>query len=147
MFLVPLARRPQDLARSIDRLFDASFERLLAATPQPDADGTRSPALDVAENEAGYTARLDMPGVGKDQIQVAVDGRRVTVQARAERDAAGKEGERVLHRERVAAGYARSFTLPAELDQAAVVARLENGVLTLVLPRRAAPAAAKITIN
>jgi HSP20 family protein len=54
---------------------------------------------------------------------------------------------RVLHRERTAARYERSFTLPAEVDAALASAKLEDGVLVLELPKRSAAVASQLTIN
>jgi len=88
-----------------------------------------------------------MPGVAKDDIKVSVEGRKVSLQAQSQRSDEKKDGERVLYRERSAASYARSFTLPVEVDQAESGARLEDGVLTLTLPKRHVRAAAQITVN
>ncbi len=50
-------------------------------------------------------------------------------------------------RERSTTSYARTFTLPLEVDQAEAAARLEHGVLTLTLPKRGARSAAQIAVN
>jgi HSP20 family protein len=146
MFLVPVTRRSSDFSRQLERLFDDSFERLFNAT-EANEPGQRSPALDVSETERGYTVKLDLPGVVKEDVQVSVEGRRVSVQAVTKREEERKDGERVLYRERSLAQYARSFTLPTEVDQGDASARLENGVLTLTLPKRAARTASQIAIN
>lgn len=99
-----------------------------------------SPRLDVVERDGGYRVVLDMPGVTKDQLDVQVDGRSVTVTTKAapaEAPAAGAE-QRILYRERGSAPYARTVTLPVEVDNAQSQARLENGVLTLTLAKRSA---------
>ncbi len=144
MFLVPMTRNSQ-LARSFDRLFDDSFERFCA--PSAQGSSQRSPALDVAETERSYTVKLDLPGVAKEDVKVAIDGRRVSVEAASRRDEEKKEGERVVYRERSLASFARSFKVAAELDQAESTAKLENGVLTLTLAKRGAAANAQITVN
>jgi len=53
----------------------------------------------------------------------------------------------VLHSERFYGSVHRSFTLPAELDEAASAARYENGVLELRLAKKAAPAGRRLTIQ
>lgn len=147
MFLVPVGRHTQDLARNLDRLFDDSFERLFKAQNTGEGNGTRSPALDVAETERGYTVTLDMPGVAREDVRVSIDGRQVSVQAGMRQHAEKKEGERVVYRERSAASWARSFTLPHELDQSEAHAKLEHGVLTLHLPKRTARTASQIAVS
>ena len=58
-----------------------------------------------------------------------------------------KDGERVLYAERSVASYARSFTLPVDVDQAESSARMEHGVLTLELAKRGATKATQLTVN
>ena len=146
MFLVPFSRNSSELARQFDRLFDDTFERLLSPAAA-EAGGRRSPALDVAESERAYTVTLDLPGVAKEDVQVSVDGRRVSISAEAKREEAKKEGDRLIYRERSVSSCARSFTLPVEIDQGDAVARLDNGVLTLTLPKRGANASQRITVR
>ncbi len=146
MFIVPVTRETRQLAR----LFDDTFERFFspaAALDAADGNRTRSPALDVVESERAYTVRLEMPGVGKDDVKVSIDGRAVTVQARSQATEERKESDRVVYRERQAASYSRTFTLASEIDQSDSGAKLENGVLTLTLPKRGARTAAQITVN
>ncbi len=150
MFLVPLSRLSRDrshLVRSFDRLFDDSFERIVANGAAAESDTPRSPALDVAESDLAYTVRLDMPGVAKEDVKVSVEGRQVTVQAHVQRSEEQKEGERVVYRERAASSYARTLSLPMEVDQAEAQAKLEHGVLVLTLPKRGARSAAQISVN
>lgn len=143
MFIVPVSRDTQALSR----LLDDSFERFFGGSTPSDNLAAHSPALDVAETERSYTIKLDMPGVAKEDVKVSVEGRQVTVQAQRQRSEERTEGERLVYRERTQASYARSFTLPLEVDQADAAARLEHGVLTLTLPKRSARSAAQITVN
>ena len=144
MFLVPMTRHSADLARSFDRLFD---EGLFGAPNRADVPATRSPALDVAETERAYTVKLDLPGVAKEDVKIAIEGRRVSVEATTARGDEKKDGERVLYAERSVASYARSFTLPVDVDQAESSARMEHGVLTLQLAKRGASKATQLTVN
>ncbi len=144
MFLVPMTRHSADLARSFDRLFD---ESLFGAPSRAEAPATRSPALDVAETERSYTVKLDLPGVAKEDVKIAIEGRRVTVEASTVQSSEKKDGERVLYAERSVASYARSFTLPVEVDQAESSARMDHGVLTLQLAKRGATKATQLTVN
>jgi HSP20 family protein len=147
MFLVPMTRGSSELARSFDRLFDESFDRFFSpGTPQQGAVA-RSPALDVAESERAYTVTMDMPGVAKDEVKIAIDGRRVSVEARTSKSEEKKEGDRVIYRERSESSYARSFTLPGEVDQRESSAKLENGVLKLELAKRRASTAAQLSVS
>jgi HSP20 family protein len=147
MFFVPMTRD----SRQLSRLFDDTFERFLGPVAGSEgslaAQDTRSPALDVAESEHSYTVKLEMPGVSKDDVKVSIDGRHVTVLAQTQKSDEKKEGDRVVYRERSCSSYARTFSLPVEVDQSESGARLEQGVLTLTLPKRGARTAARITVN
>jgi HSP20 family protein len=140
MFIVPLSltRQPAVFGRDIHRLLDGAFNT--------GHETARSPALDVAETERGYNVKLEMPGVSKEDVQVSVEGRRVTVQASAKSAEDKKDGDRIVYRERSAASFARTFTLPVDIEQAESGAKLEHGVLELSLVKRAA-ATSKIAIN
>jgi HSP20 family protein len=142
MFIVPTTRD----ARQFSRLFDDTLERFFAPATS-DTPPARNPALDVSESDRAYTVKLDMPGVTKEDVKVSIEGRQVNVQAQSEKADERREGERVVYRERSATAYARSFTLVAEVDQAEAQAKLENGVLTLTLPKRGARSAAQLTVN
>lgn len=138
MYLIPVARSASTLSRSFDRLLDSAFAAETAL---------RTPSLDVAETEGGYNVSIDLPGVAKDDVKITIDGRRVDVSAQTQREEAKKDGERVIYRERSSQSFARSFTLPEEVDQDASLAKLDSGVLSLTLAKKRAAAARHLTIN
>jgi len=113
------------------------------------------PPLDVVETGAAYIATLDMPGIAKEQLEVSVEGRRVVISTTAAKpdasadtaQASAIDTPRPLHLERKAQRYARTIVLPADLEAGAAQARIENGVLTLTLPKRVASASARITVQ
>jgi HSP20 family protein len=140
MFAFPITSHrvaPASLSRAIDQLFNDRYP----------ADETRVPALDVVESDTAYTLSFDLPGLSKDQLKVTVQGRRVNIEATAAAATENKQGKRVLYRERSSAQYARTVSLPAEVDQATSIAKFENGVLTLTLAKRVPTGATQISIN
>ena len=147
MFLVPLSpssRSAADFARSLERFFDDSVLDRPAAGA---AAAPRSPSLDVAETATGYSVNLDLPGVAKNDVKIAIDGRRISISAQTQHEEVRKDGERLIYRERSAASFARSFSLPEEIDQDASQAKLDNGVLSLTLAKKRAAAAKQMTVN
>ena len=115
-------------------------------------EGTQSAALprvklDVTERNGAYLVSADLPGVKKEDIQVAIDGAQVTLTAEVKREKEIAEGERVLHTERVFGKVSRSFSLPQELDEAKAEAKFRDGVLELTLPKKAAAARRQIEIH
>ncbi len=103
--------------------------------------------IDVTERNGEYKVMAEMPGVRKEDIQVQIDGNRVAISAEVKQESEHKEGERVLRTERYYGAVARSFQLSSELDDEKAEAKFENGVLTLTLPKKSAPAARRVTIN
>ena len=156
MFIVPMSRtartfgqacRPAS-AHSIERLLDSAFaDRWPGDASLAPSSAIRTPALDVTETKTAYVVTLDMPGVSKEAVKVSIDGRQVSVEAEPKPLDANKDGEHVVYRERSAAKFSRSFTLPAEVDQSDSSAKIDNGVLILRLAKRSATQSAHITVN
>jgi HSP20 family protein len=147
MFVLPVTSsvsRRTMTGQALDRLLDESLQRIVRG---PDAAPVRTPLLDVAETDTAYTLRFDMPGATREQLDVTVEGRRVTLATQAPADTPAAEGERVLLRERTAPRYARTVVLPAEVDAASSQARFDNGVLTLSLTRRVPAGGRKISVE
>ncbi len=103
--------------------------------------------VEVKESALEYSVTADLPGVAKEDIHVEIEGNRVSITGEVKRDAEQKEGERVLRSERYYGSVARSFTLANEIDEANAVAKFENGVLSLTLPKKAAATGRKLAIN
>jgi HSP20 family protein len=101
----------------------------------------------VTEKNGAYKVTAELPGVKKEDIQVAIDGAQVTLTAEVKQEKEAGKDERVLHTERVYGKVSRSFTLPQELDEAKAEARFRDGVLELELPKKAAAARKAITIQ
>lgn len=113
-------------------------------------DPLPSPAqikVDVKENETGYVVHAEVPGVAKEDIHVSVDGNVVTLRAEVKQLDTQSKDEKVLRSERYFGSVARSFQLPAEIDQAQAKAKYDNGVLTLTLPKRTGGNAQRLAID
>ena len=110
---------------------------------------TAAPALkvDVKERENAYAIHAEIPGVKKEDINVAIDGAVVSITAERREEKDVKEGERVLRSERYFGKVSRSFQLAQEIDEAGVVAKYTDGVLELTMPKKAAAQARRITIQ
>jgi HSP20 family protein len=141
MFLVPVSRRNADLSRLLDDTIDRFFSN---GSPAADA---ASPALDVIETPQHWSVQVDLPGVAKEDVKIEIDGKRVSVEAEVRKEATRGEGDRVVHRERTVARYARSFSLPAEVDQSESGAKLDSGVLTLTLAKKRPAQNVKLQVN
>ena len=103
--------------------------------------------MDVKENDKSYTVHADIPGVKKDDIHVTIDGNQVSISAEVKKEKEEKDGDKLLRSERYFGKVARSFTLAQDVDEGASSAKYNDGVLELVLPKKTALAAKKLTIQ
>jgi len=128
-------------------LFQGLFRPLRGVIGSEEAQQATGIRLDVTENDSAFTVKAELPGVDKKDIDVKIDGSMVSIAAKIERDTELKEGERVVRRERYAGAVSRSFTLAADIDEAAATAQYKDGVLTLTLPKKAAASSKRIEIS
>lgn len=132
----------------LGNLLDTMLDDFMAPATMAGREGPAySPRLDLIESEKAYLIEADLPGVSKNDLKVSVDGQRITIEAELGRETERKEGETVMHAERVIRRYARALELPSEVDDASAVAKLENGVLSLTLPKKQATQSRVLTIQ
>ncbi len=104
--------------------------------------------LDVAETDQAYMVKAEIPGVKKEDIKVAVDGNQVSISAEVKKEEEERQGETVIRTERYYGQVARSFTLAHEIDDANAVAKYQDGVLELTLPKQTGGGGGKqLTVN
>lgn len=95
---------------------------------------TLNPAVDVVENEHGVTLWADLPGVAREDLGIHVHDGNLRIEASARIPT--RDGLRLQHAEVRVPDFARSFTLGPDFDTSKIEARLNDGVLTLLIPRR-----------
>jgi HSP20 family protein len=126
------------------RAFDSNFERLVGGL----LDGAPlAPRMNVVDTGAAYRIEAELPGVTREEIRLSVDKKRVTIEAESTVANELAEGEKALLTERSARKYSRALTLAGEVDDAAAVAKFDNGVLTLTLPKKAADLPKQIAVQ
>ena len=103
------------------------------------------PNADIYETETALTVVLEMPGVEKTNVEVAVEGGVLKVYGRI--DFSKYEGLQPIYTEYNIGHYARSFRLSSKIDQTKIEAQMNDGVLSLVLPKveEAKPRAISVT--
>ena len=92
------------------------------------------PPTDIFETDDALKIVMEMPGVPKDAIDVKVENEVLSVEGRI--DTTNYNGLEPLYTEYSIGHFARSFTLPWQVDQQNITAQLEDGVLTLALNKR-----------
>jgi HSP20 family protein len=120
-----------NMFEEMDRL-DAEVARLFSAGRPARA---AFPAVNVWSGEEGLAVAAEMPGVDPKDLEVSLDGDRLTVKGRRPAPEP-KDGLVLRRRERGYGEFLRTFELPFAVDADKVEARYEKGVLRLTLPRR-----------
>ena len=108
----------------------------------------RVPAADILETPDEIVVEVDLPGHKTEELQVKVDGDVLTIEAERKAERAQK-GDSYQRSERILGKFARSFTLPANVDSTRTVAKYEAGVLQIRLPKReeAKPRTIKVDVK
>ncbi len=132
-------------ARDPFSLMDSLFSDWLSA--RPTSSLVTSARIEVTERNGSYEVRAELPGATKDDISVEIEGARVSLSARTNSQSDKKDGDKLLYSERSSESYARSFELPQAVDSAAAVAKFENGVLALTLPKKDVPQTRRVAIQ
>lgn len=91
------------------------------------------PATDIFETDEALTVILEMPGVQKPNVDVALENNVLKVDGQIK--FSDYEGMEPVYTEYNIGHYTRSFTLSNKIDRDKISAQLEDGVLTLTLPK------------
>jgi HSP20 family protein len=125
------------------RVWQERLERLSAH--HPDA---WTPPLDGYETDDRYVVAAELPGLARDQIELALEDSRLTIRGqRIDRTASTGDVVHFHQVERGHGAFARTFEFGSKIDTEAVSADLTNGVLTITLPKAAPPPARKIEVR
>jgi HSP20 family protein len=144
-------RRGDSFNLLVDELFADFFQRAnVPAARHSNAAAVSRARMDVLDKGGNYEVKVDLPGIRKDDIQVGIEGARVSINAESKDSSEtknGTNGDKILYSERYSTSYARSFELPAEVTEEGADARLEDGVLTLSLPKRAPTVSKRLAVK
>jgi HSP20 family protein len=116
----------------------------------PDMTGQdyRLPAVDLREEENRYVLSAELPGLAKEDVSIEVSEGVLDLSAVKERSNEETD-EGYVRRERGSKQYRRRLALPEDIDAEAIEAKLSDGVLELVLPKKkvAEPARKKVNVQ
>ena len=91
------------------------------------------PATDIFETEDALTVVMAVPGVGREAIDISLENNALKIEAKI--DPAKYDGMEPLYTEYNVGHFSRSFTLSNKIDQQQISAKLEDGILTLILKK------------
>ena len=103
-----------------------------------------APPVNIFETKDGYVLEAEMPGVNKEGLEVTLEGNEVTIVGRRTTESGSGEP---LFRECGRDDYRRVFELDPAIDTSKVEARMEQGILTLALPKSERVKPRKITVS
>ena len=124
------------------------MEQLLgsaATPPQREAAGVL-PLINLTEGKDNYYVRAELPGVKGDELDIQVTANNLAISGER-KIAAEEEGARYHRKEREAGTFSRMIGLPAEVDTDKVEAKLENGILTIVISKAEIAKPKQITVK
>jgi len=102
------------------------------------------PTVNIFETKDGYALEAEMPGVNKDGLEITLEGNEITLIGRRTPERVNGE---LLLQERSPADYRRVFELDPAIDTSRISARMEQGMLTLALPKSERVQPRKITVR
>ncbi|UCV15796.1 Hsp20/alpha crystallin family protein [Quatrionicoccus australiensis] len=129
----------------LEDLFRGFFVRPVDFNGSPQQ--TPSIKMDVREEGDNYLVHAELPGVRKEDIHVVVDGNQVSLSAEVKQEKESREGDRLLRSERYFGKVSRSFQLGQEIDDSKAIAKFNDGVLELTLPKRQASPNKRLNIE
>ncbi|MCE9575377.1 MAG: Hsp20/alpha crystallin family protein [Deltaproteobacteria bacterium] len=105
-----------------------------------------NPSFEVRENKDAFVFKADLPGVKAEDVKVTLTGHRLQIQAHRQEEKEAKDDTYYTF-ERAYGSCTRSFTLPDTADTEHVQSELKEGVLTLVVPKRAGAQTRTIAVS
>jgi HSP20 family protein len=103
-----------------------------------------SPEVNIYETKDGYVLEAEMPGVSKDGLEITLEGSQITLVGHHQNEVVAGAP---LFRERTLADYRRVFELDPAIDTAKIAAKMNQGVLTLTLPKSEKVQPRKTAVN
>ncbi len=138
-----IVRNTRDLFPIMSSLFDDFISN---AFIDEQTEANKMMPMDVSEKDNMYIIRANMPGIKKENIKISVHDNELIIDGKQEEVKTDKN-ETVYRYERYKGNYKRVVSLPEICDIDNVKAKLEDGVLTLEIPKKEPIPAKEITIG
>ena len=137
----PLVQVHQEIDRMFDdvfRSFGFPFMNFGRPAAFPDESQWLRPTLDIGASETEYTVTVELPGVDEKEVQLELvkDTLRISGEKKQEKEQKEKNYYRM---ERSYGSFQRVLSLPEDADQEGIKANFKNGVMQVIIPRKASP--------
>lgn len=129
----PMSEFSIDIEKELTRLGKDIQNIVERIVPLEDKGHDFTPDCDIIESEEEFAIKLDLPGLSKEEINLALKDRVLTVKGERADDVADTQSFR--RQERSTGVFSRSFALPENVNTAEIDARCSHGVLTITMPK------------
>lgn len=123
-----------NLREQMDRLFEDTLNLLPSTQTRFQTPRIWGLQMDVSETDNAYIVKAAIPGITPDDLDITLTNNVLTIKGEIEADEE-QEGEVFHMRELRYGSFSRSLTLPDQVDADAVEANVENGILTVFVPK------------
>lgn len=103
-----------------------------------------APNVNIFETQEGYVLQAEMPGVSKEGLEITLEGNEITIVGRRNPE---KVNGQILFRESNKADFRRVFELDPAIDTGKVSAKIDQGVVTVTLPKSERVKPRKINVD
>lgn len=131
MKLIPIRREKEMMP--MWSLFDDFMDKFMN---EDLTDNSKIMAVDVLENDKGYEIKANLPGIRKENVKISMKENQLVISASHEESKEEKNKDTVIRSERFSGSYQRVISLPDNCDGENIKAKLDNGVLSLNIPKK-----------
>ncbi|MGQ7869100.1 Hsp20/alpha crystallin family protein [Sunxiuqinia sp. sy24] len=119
-------------------LFDRLFDRNLFdwSNQNYSTTNTTLPAVNIKEDNDGFEVEVAVPGFDKKDFKVDLNNNLLTISSEKKVEDETKEGQQFTRREFSYQSFCRTFTLPDTVKTDSIVAKYENGILRVEIPKK-----------
>jgi HSP20 family protein len=128
----------QGMQREMDRMFNDAFSRFDSSPDFQHLYRGKSFSPDIDLNDEGdrYVILVDLPGTKENNISVRLQNQRLTITGTKDYEEHNTDSSgNIIYRERRSGSFNRSITLPEPVKQSGMQTEMDNGVLTVTIPK------------
>ncbi len=135
MTLIKFKNEPASRLMDRSPLFSDLFNDFFEGVVSNNVTKSFSPSVNIKESDEGYKLELAAPGLNKEDFKISMENDVISISAEKKEEQVEKN-EKYTRKEFSYASFKRSFTLPEIADTEKISAAYENGVMTLLIPKK-----------
>ncbi|MCC8419330.1 MAG: Hsp20/alpha crystallin family protein [Rickettsia endosymbiont of Glossina mortisans submortisans] len=130
----------------LDNIFDDFFNEFYTFPYSSSTEKNLIPRTDISETDSGYSLEVELPGINQKDIDINIDNHILTIKGQKEEKS--EERNKNYHMcERYYGSFQCSISLPANINDDAINARFENGILHITIPKKEQGKTRKIEVK